>query len=191
MRNCIKLFFIASISALSIAAYASDTPSAPSNANSALPKTILIVDLNNSDKATFNSFLKGKNAAIVIQEPANSAKASNKITLQSEDLLTNVFNEYISANKNSTDRNRNGIIKSTDPLFSKLGLMVVDKRKDMNSAPTILPLSKFGIQEIVLDGRYVSLNPEERYKNLEYIAGTVVLADGSRRLIRDIVTNKG
>lgn len=153
-------------------------------------KTLLIFDLHSNQKPTYSKFLQGKNVALLTH---NSAKDLDKNIIESDKFLFTVFNEYMLTNKNTLkkmDKDHDGIINAQEPLFDKLAVLRFVQNKDGRMEQTVEPLYKYGVRKIILNGKYISLAPENRKKHEQYVAGVAILNDGTAREILDVVTGQ-
>ncbi|CAN5324607.1 hypothetical protein BH10PSE19_BH10PSE19_02040 [soil metagenome] len=196
MNNYIKkivLFTSLAISSnLGFANTTTDNATSPKTpAKPTYTKTLLIFDLNSNKRPSFSKFLQGKNVALIAHNDV--VKNKSKDVMQSEALLTKVFKEYILANKNAlkqVDQDNDGIINNNDPHFEQLAVLHLEKSKEKGLQQVVEPIYKYGIRKIILNGKYISLSPEKRKKNEQYVAGVLILRDGSSREILDIVTGQ-
>jgi hypothetical protein len=161
------------------------TPSLAEQEPLAYPQTILVVDLNNDGKATYEDFLNGKDGILLFEEKPANIKES---IMQSEAFLTKVFEEYTAVSQASLQKqgkNQDGIIDANNPIYKNLRIAFIDNQQKPGERLVIVSLKKADIEKITLDGKYKSLSPAERQKK-DYLAGTAILKGGEHRAIYDV-----
>lgn len=124
---------------------------------------VLAIDMDEAEDFSQNEIFKGDDAILAINQPSETGAARAYI-IQSEKVLALL------------DRNADGRIDSQDPLYWQLELLFFNKDKNMILDAT--PLWKAGIRAIFINKRYG--------EQLNYLPGTVLMADDSSRKIREV-----
>lgn len=131
--------------------------------------TVLAIDLDTDNNPNLKDVLKGTDGVLVVRQTKNGREVRDLI--QGQAVLAVL------------DQNKDGRIDAHDPIFNQLDLMFLTKDNKIKANYT--PLVRAGIRAITIDPKYIS--PQTRKNNFVYTPGTVLMADGSTRLIRDLI----
>ena len=136
---------------------------------------VLAVDLNADADLSYTSFLKSDDSIMALHN-------SNSTDDHSSDVVDEKF-------LTSLDTNHDAVIDANDPIFSRLELLTITKDKDGSRKLKFIPLRDAGVRAIYLENKYLDASAKKTFE-YSHIVASVVLADGSKRLVRDIVIDK-
>lgn len=135
----------------------------------------LVIDMNaNANPSIYDSF-NGEDSIVVFHSnPDPNIHTDDK--LQSQYLLSLI------------DQNHDGKLDPNDPLFSRLELLTYDAK---TGKATFMPIYNAGIRVVYLDLTNAQGQPiSTTFHLLPHPVGTVILSDGSARLIRDMLVDQ-
>lgn len=176
----ILLLLIAVVAAMTI--YNMVTNKAPTNRpplisfiSSGLGVKTLVIDMNANDNPSIYDAFNGDDAIVVFHASSDPNNHSAD-KLQSQYLLTLL------------DQNNDGKLDPNDPLFSRLELLTYDAK---TGKATFMPIYNAGIRVVYLDLTNAQGKPiSTTFHLLPHPVGTVILSDGSARLIRDMLVDQ-
>jgi len=149
-------------------------PSLISFIHSDLGMKALVIDMNANDSPSIYDAFNNDDSIVVLHvgtDPNNHT--GDKI--QSQLLLSML------------DQNHDGRLDPNDPLFVRLELLNFDGK---TGKATFMPIYNAGIRVIYLDLTNAYGQPVSTFHLLPHPVGTVILSDGSARLIRDLTVDQ-
>jgi hypothetical protein len=138
---------------------------------------VLAVDLKVKSNKDFPTFL-AKNTGFLVIHPSQSPEDHREDIIETRDIFASVAKA-----KKTT-------FQAGDELYPELEILVL-KSTLVGLRANYLTLASLGIKSVVFDPNYLSQFSELYQDKLPHAAGYTVMADGSQRLIHDIlVSNK-
>lgn len=141
----------------------------------AMGSKVLIVDMNADERPLLSEVFSGDDAVLVVHQGDDPNNHEND-TDYANDILLSMF-----------DQNKDGRIDANDSsIYKRLELKYFDKSK--NGFFGYTPINQAGIRAIYIDPKYYS-----KFGSADIFPrpiGTAIMADGTARLIRQIVVDK-
>lgn len=155
--------------------HTTEFPQLPSYIEGAGSVHVLAVDLNADADLNYTSFLKSDDSILVLHNSNSTNDHSNDV----------VDEKFLAA----LDTNHDAVIDANDPVFAKLELLTIIKDSDGSRKLKFIPLRDAGVRAIYLENKYLDASAQKTFE-YSHIVASVVLADGSKRLVRDIVIDR-
>lgn len=132
----------------------------------------LAIDMDGESDMTSDNLLQGKHVIIV----ANLAK------LKEGETVLHAFNGLSSLM--NYDKNSDNVIDPQDPVYSVLDVVSLAEGKFRSNS-----LEKAGIRAILINPEYFAWELEDDPDRFNAAAGTAIMADGHRRVVREVPLN--
>lgn len=133
----------------------------------------LAVDMKVKSNKEFPTFLP-ENSGFLVIHPSKSPEDHRDDVLETRRILALVA------------KTNNNVVQETDPLYAELEVLFL-KHTLVGVRASYITLANAGIKSITFNSDYLSQFAELYHDKLPHAAGYVVMADGSQRLIHDIL----